>query len=101
MFTSEFLRDSIKKNYYYVSRHADQERLKDNLTIPELEEALVSGCILEEYADTGRGLSCLVAGFTKVGKPLHLVCGVRGSELVLITVYIPTPPKFKTVYERG
>ncbi|NUO06512.1 MAG: DUF4258 domain-containing protein [Candidatus Brocadia sinica] len=57
--------------------------------------------ILEKYENTGRGESCLVAGFTNTGKPIHVVCGERGDWLVLITVYVPSPPKFKTPYERG
>lgn len=35
------------------------------------------------------------------GKPVHVVCGSRGDSLVIITVYIPSPPKFKNPYERG
>ena len=40
-------------------------------------------------------------GFTEIGKPIHIICGKRGIWLVIITVYIPRPPKFKTPYERG
>lgn len=69
--------------------------------VAEVEEALFTGRILEQYEDTGRGKSCLVAGFTEAGKPIHIVCGMRGDWLVAITVYIPRPPKFKTPYERG
>ena len=43
----------------------------------------------------------LLAGFTDGGKPVHVVCGVMDNWLVIITVYIPTPPKFKNLYERG
>jgi len=69
--------------------------------ISEVEEAFLNGRILEKYPDTGRGESCLVAGFTIEGKPIHIVCGMRGDFIVIITVYIPTPSKFKTPYERG
>jgi hypothetical protein len=51
--------------------------------------------------DSGRGESCLLAGFTDAGKPVHVVCGGMGEYLVIITVYIPTPPKFINPYERG
>ncbi|MBF0536708.1 MAG: DUF4258 domain-containing protein [Nitrospirae bacterium] len=61
----------------------------------------LAGRILEHYEDTGRGESCLVVGFTEIGKSIHIVCGQRGDVLVIITVYIPLPPKFKTPYERG
>lgn len=97
----EWIQERVRKGEYYFSRHGDQERQNDNLTIVEVEEALSTGRILEKYENTGRGESCLVAGFTNTGKPIHVVCGERGDWLVLITVYIPSPPKFKTPYERG
>ncbi|WP_366931574.1 DUF4258 domain-containing protein [Thiocapsa sp.] len=67
----------------------------------DVEQALLTGRILEEYPDTGRGESCLVVGFSDGGKPIHIVCGMIGDSMVVITVYIPTPPKFKTPLQRG
>lgn len=96
-----WIRERVRKNEYHFSKHGDQERQNDNLTIAEVEEALLAGRILEQYGDTGRGESCLVVGFTETGKPVHIVCGIRGDWLVIVTVYIPRPPKFKTPYERG
>ncbi len=101
MFEIEWIQERIKKGEYYLSKHGDLERQNDNLTIAEVEEALLTGRILEQYEDTGRGESCLVAGFTLKGKPIHMVCGARGDSLVIITVYVPRPPKFKTSYQRG
>ena|SRR3989338_7172263 len=96
-----WIQERVKKDEYFFSKHGDQERQNDNLTISEMEEVLLAGRILERYKDTSRGKSCLVAGFTQRGKPVHIVCGERKDWLVIITVYIPRPPKFKTPYERG
>lgn len=101
MFEIAWVQERVKKGEYYFSKHGDQERQNDNLTVAEVEEALLTGRILEQYEDTGRGKSCLVTGFTATGKPIHIVCGMRGNWLVVITVYIPRPPKFKTPYERS
>jgi hypothetical protein len=101
MFEIEWIKGRVKVGEYYFSKHGDQERQNDNLSITEVEESLVAGRILEQYPDTGRGESCLVVGFTEDGKPVHTVCGIRGDWLVIITVYIPCQPKFKTPYERG
>ena len=101
MFRMEWIQEHVRKAEYYFSKHGDWERQNDNLTIVEVEEALLAGKIIEQYKDAGRGKSCLAAGFTEAGKPIHIVCGARGSLLVIITVYIPQPPKFKTHYERG
>jgi len=101
MIKADWIQTKVRDNQYYFSRHADQERQNDNLTIVEIEEALLSGMVIENYDDTGRGESCLVVGFTNQGKPIHVVAGMRDWELVVITAYIPSPPKFKNPYERG
>jgi len=101
MFDIKWIQDKLRKDEYYFSRHGDKERQNDNLTIVEVEEALLNGMILEKYEDTGRGESCLVVGFTNFGKPIHIICGEMEEWLSIITVYIPSPPKFKNPYERG
>lgn len=101
MFDIEWIKTKVRNSEEYFSMHGEQERQNDNLTITEVREALLNGIILDQYQDTGRGESCLVVGFTMRGKPLHIVCGERNEKLVVITVYIPSPPKFKNPYERG
>ena len=96
-----WIQTRVRNGQYYFSRHADQERQNDNLTVVEIEEALLKGTILEQYDDTGRGESCLAVGFTDSGKPIHVVAGRRGDDLAIVTAYIPTPPKFKSPYERS
>jgi hypothetical protein len=86
MFEIDGIQEQIRKEEYYFSKHGDQERQNDNLTIAEVEEAVLRGRILEQYEDTARGESCLVAGFTETGKPIHIVCGRRGDWIVIITV---------------
>jgi hypothetical protein len=46
---------------------------------------------LEKYINDPRGESCLVAGKV-LGRALHIVCGMRGSRLLIVTVYIPKKP---------
>ena len=101
MFDLNWIHDRVRADELYFSLHGDQERQAENLTIADIKEALASGTILEQYEDTGRGESCLVAGFTRSGVPVHAVCGRRGLYLVVVTTYIPKSPKFKNPYERG
>lgn len=100
MIELDWIVSKIEKDDYIFSQHADKERMNDNIMIYEVEESIVSGTILESYPEDKRGSSCLVVGFTKQGKPIHSVCGKSGDRLVLITVYIPTAPKFINPYER-
>ncbi|NKC13789.1 MAG: DUF4258 domain-containing protein [Gammaproteobacteria bacterium] len=101
MFDIVWIQTKVEGGEYYFSRHGDQERQNDNLTVSEVEEALRTGRILEQYEDTGRGEGCLVVGFTESGKPLHIVCGEIEGRVAIVTVYIPTSPKFKNPFERG
>ncbi|NGZ28124.1 MAG: DUF4258 domain-containing protein [Magnetococcales bacterium] len=97
----EWIKECVSKEKYYFSRHGDVERKKDNLSIQDVEQALLTGIILETYEDTGRGESCLVVGFAKRIIPVHVVCGRLGENMVVVTVYIPTMPKFKTPFARA
>ena len=75
--------------------------MNDRITIREIETAIVNGRILESYPDTGRGESVLLAGFADSGTPLHVVYGTRVELGVIITVYIPGPPKFADPLKRS
>lgn len=96
----EDIKSLIRNNRYVYSVHAETERKADELTFTQIEEALLSGMILEQYPDTGRGESCLVIGFAGE-TPIHIVCGWHGNRVALITVYIPSPPKFIDPWTRG
>jgi hypothetical protein len=94
------IKEKVRNNQYMYSYHAEIERKADQLTFAQVEMALLDSRILEQYADTGRGESCLVVGFAEE-IPIHTVCGWRGEKIVLITVYVPHPPKFIDPWTRG
>jgi hypothetical protein len=89
----------VRRKQYVYSDHGDDERQDENLTLAQVEQALLDGGILEQYSDTGRGESCLIVGFAG-DVPIHVVCGWRGDDLVIIMVYIPRPPKFVNPWTR-
>ena len=101
MIPEAWIKHCAATDRYRYSRHADRERQNDGLSLSEIEQALVSGRIIEQYPDTGCGERCLWVGFTDAGKPIHAVCGAMEDWLVIVTVHIPMPPKFKNPYERG
>ena len=96
----EDIKEHVRTDQYRYSAHAEIERKADELTFAQVEEAILKSTILEQYPDTGRGESCLLVGFS--GEiPVHIVCGWRGENIALITLYIPTPPKFIDPWTRG
>ena len=93
------IKRKVENEEYVLSLHAEIERKEDDLTVHQIEEALLNGTVLEKYADTGRGESCLVLGFAQQ-IPIHAVCGWRGEKVAVVTVYVPKPPKFKDPWTR-
>lgn len=100
------IRKLIRAGRYEVSLHAQQERLEDDLDISEIETAILSGEIIEDYPDDPRGPSYLVSGQAG-SKAVHVVLGwarTREKEertLRMITVYIPKAPKWSDPRTRG
>lgn len=80
----------IKQRDYLFSEHADEERTKDQLTVAEIEEAILSGRVIEERLSDPRGESRLIAGKSKEGKQIHIVVGLRFGRPVVVTTYIPS-----------
>ena len=80
----------IKKKDYLFSEHADEEKTKDKLKIKEIEEAILSGKVIEERLDDPRGESRLIAGESSSGKMIHVVIGLRLGKPVIVTNYIPS-----------
>jgi len=57
------------------------------LTVDEVVEALRNGDIFEDYPKDPRGHSCLILGFTRQGRPIHIVCAPKDEFLVIVTAY--------------
>jgi len=97
----EWISQRVARGEYIITRHAEIERRSDGLSVAEVETALRTGVILEEYPEDPRGPSCLVLG--RVGsRSIHAVCGCNTDGwLVIITVYIPSMPKWRTPEERN
>lgn len=84
------IKKHIKNKDYLFSEHADQERTKDNLTAEEIEQAVLSGKVIEERLDDPRGESRLVIGQSRNGKLIHIVIGLRLGKPVIVTNYLPS-----------
>lgn len=84
------IKKHIKDKDYLFSEHADEERTKDQLTVEEVEQAILSGKVLEERLDDPRGESRLIGGKTEDGRFIHAVVGLRLGKPVIVTVYAPS-----------
>lgn len=83
------IQNFIKRRNYIISEHADEERIYDQLTVEDIEAAVLSGKVIKERVDA-RGESSLVAGKSRDGRLLHVVIGLRFGRPVIVTVYTPS-----------
>jgi hypothetical protein len=93
------IKTAVRSGRFVLSAHADQAAADEDIDIAEIRDAILNDEILGRYADAGRGESCLILGFAN-GRPIHVVCGWRGQSVVIITVYLPRPPKFEEPWTR-
>ena len=89
------IKEKVRNGRYKIS-FTHTERLRQRrIGIRELEEAIVTGEIIERYPADPRGPSCLILGHTQRNRPLHMVCGIMEEDLLVITAYEPGSDEWK------
>jgi hypothetical protein len=84
------------KEYRRVFRaHAIRRMFERNITYGELIEAFKNAAVIEEYPDDYPFPSCLILGFTRLKKPIHVVYSINRKEEVVVIVTVYTPEKEK------
>ena len=84
----EGIRVKIEAGQYRFSDHAVKNMIKRSIDRYEIEEAVSSGEIIEEYPDDKYSPSCLIYGKTKSGRDLHIQLS-QPPSVVIITAYEP------------
>ncbi len=86
----------VRQRRYKTSHHAEIEREAKTITIDDIKTAILNGELPEDYPDDPRGSSCLMLGTAEDKRPLHIVLTILAQveEVLIITVYIPTRPKW-------
>jgi hypothetical protein len=98
---ADWIKEKARENEFQLSGHAHKERQEEIIHTGEIREALINCEILENYPKDPKGPSCLVLGYA-MGRPVHVVCGrAKNDWLLIITVYIPKPPKWIDPKTRG
>ena len=85
-----------------LSHHAQVERSQEIISTNDIIHALKHAKEVEAYPDDPRGPSALLAGQDAQDRWIHMVCANFSQEcLLMVTVYIPQPPKWKAPFTRG
>lgn len=78
------IREKIYNRQFEFSKHAVDQSILRHITLQELYEALENAQIIEDYPDDKYGPSCLLLGFTKSNRPLHIQCSYPERTIIKI-----------------
>jgi len=89
----EEIQRKILWRQYEFSKHAVDQSIIREISVVEMEEAISgSSELVEDYPEDKYGPSCLILGFTKTRRPLHMQCSYPSRPLIkIITLYEPDP----------
>ncbi len=69
------------------------------ITAGEVEEALATCELVEDYPNDIRGHSCLILGYGDEMRPIHLVCTPTPDYLAIVTAYIPDQSRWSSDFK--
>ncbi len=88
----EAVRAKFAAGQLEFSKHAVDQSILRRIAVSEVREAALSAEVIEDYPEDKYGPSCLLSGFTRSGRPLHLQCSYPARPLLkIITLYEPDP----------
>ena len=88
MTTIQKIRQKIINREYYLSSHAEEEMLDDDLDRADIENAILKGYIEKKMTQDIRGTRYRLEGSAVDGRLIHVICRFReNADLILITVY--------------
>lgn len=90
MKTLSSVRYQLCQGEFEFSRHAFKRAIERNISDQEIIQAAEELQVVEEYPEDKYAPSCLLLGFTKSSRPLHIQVSFVDSEFVrIITLYEP------------
>ncbi|RMG76494.1 MAG: DUF4258 domain-containing protein [Bacteroidetes bacterium] len=84
------IKEKLLLGKFEFSHHAFKRAVERNVSEKEIIEAAEDAEIIEYYPEDKYTPSCLLLGFCKNGRPLHMQVSLAETELVkIITIYEP------------
>jgi hypothetical protein len=85
----ELIREKVKSGDYRISVHGLKRLRSRELTIADLENAIVMGEIIDRDPDATPYPKCIFLGEDAIkGESIHVVCSLAPDTLI-VTVYFP------------
>ena len=86
----EEIRAAFVAGEYHYTLHSVQRTTARRISRQEIEQAVAAGEVIEQYPHDKYGPSCLILGFTRTGRPLHVQCSLPPG-VKIVTAYEPDP----------
>ena len=88
--------EAVAAGRVYVSEHAYDEAIADDLSVVDVIDATPDGEIIEDYPNDPRGRSCLVLLKVSDQEAAHAVWAFDdgSGRAILVTVYRPDPARW-------
>lgn len=91
MATLQRIRQKIVDREYYLSSHAEDEMLDEQLERFDVEHAILKGKIEKKLTQDVRGTRYRMEGPARNGRMIQVICRFReDSNLIIVTVYAVT-----------
>ena len=91
----EKIKDYILKRKIIWTKHCLNRINQRDILISDIKKAMNNGKIIEYYYEDYPYPSCLVMGKSKDNRIIHIVCGMSGDLLYMITAYYPEIDKWE------
>lgn len=94
--TIDELRKLCTDDTMVLTQHLSLRLRERGIQFEDVKQAIQSGEIIERYPEDYPYPSCLVLGITILRNPLHVVCGLGGGLIWVITAYNPSSDKWES-----
>lgn len=84
-----YLRQLCTQHKIFWTSHIVVRLLQRGIMQEDVENAILTGEIIEQYPEDYPNPSCLVLGLTVGNEMIHVVCGICDDTLWMITAYYP------------
>ena len=93
------IRRLLAAGRFEFTHHAFRRAVERNISENEIRETGATVQLIEDYPDDKYAPSCLLLGYTRLNRPLHLqVTLMAGSRVRIITLYQPNEAEWKEKY---
>jgi hypothetical protein len=90
MKTLSDVQTQLSQGRFEFTRRAFKRAVERNISEQEIREASEQLAVIEDYPTDKYSPSCLLLGYTKSDRPLHLQVSLADSDVVvIITLYEP------------